>query len=266
MERNKTYLVSAIVFLLLFIVTTIIVLTVNVLPVGLNGTNLGMAMLNMTVFNFFGTNVLWHKATTLLGYFDVALAASYGIVVLCELIKYRSFKKIDRSILLFLLFSLVVLVIYVILGKLPVNFRPLLDDGSLKPSYPSCHTLLSFGIICMIFAQVLKKFRPRRLKILCLLLLGAIMIFGSLGRLFSGDHWLTDIIAGLFLAMMIVSLYCYFAMPYLNEKAKRWIGYKNVSKEQHNPEFQKLHNKPVQATIPENQGKMAVTTHSWPKN
>ena len=92
------------------------------------------------------------------------------------------------------------------------------------------------------------------------------MIFGSLGRLFSGDHWLTDIIAGLFLAMMIVSLYCYFAMPYLNEQAKHWIGYKNVGKEQYKPEFQKLCNKPIQAQVLENQGKIAVITHSWLKN
>ena len=224
MKRNSTFLIWAIVFLVLFVVNTLLVMFVDVQPVGLQGSNVGMAGINTAVYNFFGSNPLWHKATTLLGYLQVFLAAIYVPVLIYQFIRYRSFAKIDKSILIFLLFSLIVLAFYVGLGKIPINFRPVLDDGMLKPSYPSCHTILSFGVTGMIFVQVLAKFRPSKLKVLCLILLAGIMLLSSFGRLPAGDHWLTDIIGGLFLGLMLVMLYCYFAGPYLNRKPEKLTG------------------------------------------
>ena len=76
-----------------------------------------------------------------------------------------------------------------------------------EASFPSSHTVLAvviFGSIAMILRDYLNDRKlAATLQNVCLVL----MAVAVLGRLFSGVHWLTDILGGLFLSFALLQAF-----------------------------------------------------------
>ena len=109
-------------------------------------------------------------------------------------------------------FYIVVLIFYVFFEKVVVNYRPVLlitNDYLLEPSYPSSHTILSLcvcGSAIIINKNLYKKYSF--LKIVSIISL-VLMLLIPRGRLFSGVHWLTDIIGGVLLSSSLLAGFYY---------------------------------------------------------
>ena len=113
----------------------------------------------------------------------------------------------DRSILVLGGFYGAVLAIFVLFEKLVINYRPVLIAGALEASYPSSTTMLVMCVMPTAMLQVQQRLRNRSAR---RWLLGAMAAFTALmvlGRLFSGVHWLTDILGGALLSTGLVILY-----------------------------------------------------------
>ena len=96
-----------------------------------------------------------------------------------------------------------------------------LTDGALEASYPSSHTML---VICIMGTAIMqfRRLLPEK-KGLRIFLDGAavlLIVVTVVGRLLSGVHWFTDILAGVLLSSALVMLY-FSALTWLEEKVRR---------------------------------------------
>lgn len=207
---KKKMLWTAILLTALFLIFTVLASTVDVQPIGPDGTKIGFAGLNEKTHTLLGENMTFYTATEILGYFAIAIAALFGAIGLCQWIRRKSILKVDREILALGVLFVLVILLYVFFNKVAVNYRPmrLPDETELEPSYPSTHTMLAltvFGSALMVLRQ---KVTNRVLRIMLTVLFSMLIAATVIGRLLCGAHWLTDIIAGVLLS---AALLCWFA-------------------------------------------------------
>ena len=206
------------IFLLAFLLLTILVKTVDVQAIGPNGSKIGLASLNGAVFNAIGENVLFYNITEFLGLLPFAVAGVFAILGVCQAIKRKGIKKVDLEIYILGAFYVAVIAAYILFEIVEINYRPILVDGTLEASYPSTHTMLAVCIMTTAIIELHRLIKNKKALLiaadcLCVAIAAAIVI----GRLLSGVHWTTDIIAGLLLSGALISLYC-FAIALAKEK------------------------------------------------
>jgi len=205
-NKKRNFFISTI-SILLAVVFTILVKVVDLKQVGVNGTSIGFATLNQFVFKTTGVNMIWYHITDWLGLVPIFMAMVYSLIGLVQLIKRKSFFKVDKEIIILGLFYVVVISIYIFFEKVIVNYRPILMNGFLEASYPSSHTLMT---ICFCGSSVIvnkKLFNNKITKLMNMLSL-IIILITVIGRLISGVHWFTDIIGGIFISIaLIMTLY-----------------------------------------------------------
>ena len=205
----KKKFVRAAVGCALFVLIIVLVKTVDVAAVGPAGTEIGLSHLNAGFHNLIGQHMFLYQATNLLGFWAILTGCIFAVIGVVQLVQRKSLAKVDRQILA--LGSLFVLlgVIYVLFEKVVVNCRPILMEGETVPeaSFPSSHTVLAcviFGSVAMIVRDYVNDKKTAALvQNACLVL----MVVAVLGRLFSGVHWLTDILGGLFLSYALLQAF-----------------------------------------------------------
>ncbi len=213
------FVISALLFVL-FVLFTLLVMQVDVQPIGPEGSSVGFAAVNGAVFAFFGTSTFLFKLAEYLGYVAILIALGFVFTGLVQLIQRKSLWKVDHGILLMGVLFAVTVVLYVLFDHVVINYRPILLENELEPSYPSSHTLLVIVILGSAMIHFHRLFRGRRGLLLLLDVLPCILILGTiLARLASGAHWLTDIIGGALLACTLLFLYYSFAV-WLEPKRK----------------------------------------------
>ena len=205
----KRHVISAIVFLVLFLAVILLVRTVDVAAIGPEGTSVGLSHVNGAFHALTGLRLGLYRTTQYLGYLSLALAAFFALVCLVQFIRRRSLRRIDPELLALIALYVAVAVIYVLFEKLIVNYRPEVLPGESAPeaSFPSTHTMLA----CVIYgsaAMLVPRFVQNRsaglpLTILLVLLAPVTVVL----RLLSGVHWLTDIAAGVFISEALLELY-----------------------------------------------------------
>ena len=199
MPKSKKCLISSIVFAVLFVVLTVLLLTVDRKNTGVSDTFLGLFTINVSVFKAIGSSEIFDKLT------DLFLLIAFLVVILelviacVQLVKRKNFLKIDKSLVFYNVMLFVVVVLYVLFDLFPVNFRPL----GVEPSYPSTHVLVSVSILIsslFISSEFIKNAKLNKTFKIC-----AICVAGlsTVLRLFAGVHYLTDIIGGLLLGLAI---------------------------------------------------------------
>ncbi len=105
-------------------------------------------------------------------------------------------------------FYVVVAVSYILFEIVVINERPMLVDGVLEASYPSSHTMLSVCIFSSAIIEMHKFFKQKKKQLIVLdSICTLIMLVIVVGRLLSGMHWLTDIVAGILLSLSYVFIY-----------------------------------------------------------
>ena len=203
----KRNLISLCILLILFLVLLFCLLWVDVRAIGPNGSTIGLATINQYVWKMTGVNMNWYYITDYLGLIGIFTAFLFALLGLSQLIKRKSLSKVDLDIYFLGVFYVVLIVIYGFFEINVVNYRPILMDGNLEASFPSSHTLM----ICCVMGSAMLQFKMRIKNRIILNVVNAmsviVMLVTVMGRLISGVHWFSDIIGGLLLSGIMVSLY-----------------------------------------------------------
>ena len=205
-KQNKTFY-TAIIFLLLFVIWTILLKFIDLKPIGPNNSVVGFATINGYFHRLTGTNMTLYTITDWLGLVPIFVVLFFGVIGLAEWIKRKSILKVDFGILTLGVFYILVILVYILFEKVVINYRPVLINGYLEVSYPSSTTLLCMCVMPTA-VRVFKKLIKNKIFSRCITI--AIIIFTAfmvIARLISGVHWLSDIIGGILLSISLVIFY-----------------------------------------------------------
>ena len=190
-----------------FALWTVLILFVDVRSVGPNGSKVGLATFNTWFHQLTGVHMTLYTVTDWLGLVPIAVCLCFGCLGLCQLIKRRSLFKVDADILLLGGYYILVIFGYLLFEMVPINYRPILIDGSLEASYPSSTTLLVLTVMPTLTFQMKRRSHNSAIKNV---VIGFAVLFSSfmiIGRSISGVHWATDIIGSILLSFGLFKLY-----------------------------------------------------------
>lgn len=192
---------------LCFIIFTILVKTVDLQAAGAEGSLIGFANLNTSVYQLIGSNTFCYKLTQLFGIIAILVALVFAITGLIQLIQRKSIFKVDREIITAGIIYFLVIILYILFEKLAINYRPVVLEEGLEASYPSTHTMLILTILGTAISLAGKYIKSSKLslttKLICIVIMWLTVVF----RLMSGVHWFTDIIGGVLISLCLISLY-----------------------------------------------------------
>ena len=204
--KGMKNLISGIVFIISFVIWTILILTLDVQPIGARGTNIGSATINGWFHSLTGVNMTLYTVTDWLGLVPIFICMIFGFLGFVQLIKRKNLLKVDLDIIILGVYYVIVILCYLIFEMHPINYRPILINGFMEASYPSSTTLLVLCVMPTLVFQANQRLKSITLKRFITIFTVAFSVFMVMGRLISGVHWLTDIIgscllsAGLFYA------------------------------------------------------------------
>lgn len=219
MKKNeKKSLLIGSIFLAMFAVWTVLILTVDVQPLGQNGTGIGFATFNCWFHHFTGVNMVIYTITDWMGLVLVAICLSFAGMGLVQLIKRRSLFRVDADIMILGVYFVIVFLAYAIFEMIPINYRPILIEGKMEASYPSSTTLLVLSVMPALIEQIQRRLSGITAKRIIKIVEIAFSAFMVIGRLVSGVHWFTDIVGGVLLSAGVFMLYKAAVMLALKEK------------------------------------------------
>lgn len=208
MKKTQNHsLCGALCLLAAFALWTIALITIDVQPVGPEGSPVGLASLNLHMHRLTGVHLPLYQLTDWLSLAPVFLAMGFALLGLTQWICRRHLLKVDRSLLILGGFYLTVMAAYAFFEAVVINYRPVLIDGFLEASYPSSTTMLVMCVMPTAKMQLMKRMKNRFLRRVVSLAINAFTVFMVVARLISGVHWLTDIIGGALLSAGLVLLY-----------------------------------------------------------
>ena len=208
MQKNtRNYLIFAVIMSIITVSFVVLLKRYDVQPIGPEDTEIGLASLNGFLAGVFTYNEKWYKLSQLLGSAAIGVCLIYAFVGLVQLIQRRSLVKVNKTITILGVFYLIVIGLYFLFTKVAVNYRPIIIDEVLEPSFPSSHTML----VCCVFGMAIASFDSLienvGLKVILDIISGLAIGLMVLARTFSGVHWFTDIIAGILFSITIVAYY-----------------------------------------------------------
>jgi len=205
--KAKKLFAAGIIFCLAFVLWTVLIQTVDVRPVGQNGTDVGFASLNCFFHELTGTNMLLYYITDWLGLVPIFICMVFGWVGFVQLIKRRNIFKVDSDILLLGLYYIIVVLGYLAFEMIPINYRPIPIEGRMETSYPSSTTLLVLSVMPTASFQINRRIKHTVLRSTANISVILFLLFMVIGRTVSGVHWLTDIIGSFFLGAGLFLIY-----------------------------------------------------------
>lgn len=204
---SKGSLVAGCALLAAFVLLTIAIMTVDVQPIGPLDSSVGLASINGTFFALVGTSALFDTLSDGLLLLALMTVAGFGIIGIKQLIQRRSLAAVDRDLYFLLGLFVVLLVLYVAFDALALNYRPVLDEGELKASFPSSHTLLIVCVASITIMQVRNRLDSDTLVVVIEIICILVIIGAVVARALSGAHWLTDVTGGLLLGLSLACFY-----------------------------------------------------------
>jgi undecaprenyl-diphosphatase len=193
--------------LVAFVLWTMAVRSIDVQPIGPQGSSVGFATWNRFVHNLTGVHMPLYTVTDWLGLVPFVFVLGFAVLGLAQWIKRKSILKVDGSILALGGFYVAVMAAYVFFEIFVVNYRPVLIEGVLEASYPSSTTMLVLCVMPTAVMQLRRRIRHRTFRRVVSFTLIAFTAFMVIGRLISGVHWFTDIVGGALLSASLVTLY-----------------------------------------------------------
>ena len=204
--KNKL-LFTGIITLFMFVIWTILIQTVDVRPVGQNGTDIGFAYVNIRFHDFTGVNLMIYTVTDWLGLVPIFVCMIFAAVGAVQLIQRKNLFKVDIDILLLGIYYILVIAGYLIFEMIPINYRPIPIDGHMEASYPSSTTLLVLSVMPTLCFQSYLRIKRTSLRYAVYIFSVLFSLFMVIGRTVSGVHWLTDIIGSILLSSGLYFLY-----------------------------------------------------------
>ena len=208
-RKIRNGLIASIIFGFVSILFTVLVITVDVQPIGPEGTSVGFASMNGAFRDAMGTSSFLYQISNILGYLAILLGVFCMGIALLEWIRRKSVFRVDTHLIIMGFLLVTLAIIYIVFEKVEINYRPVLLDGDTvpEPSFPSSHTLLMATIFGACFICAKRMIRNKTICSVVRVLCVGLTIIGVLTRLFSGVHWLTDILAAVLYSGTLVSLY-----------------------------------------------------------
>ena len=217
-KSKKKSLLMGSISLAMFAVWTVLILTVDVQPLGQNGTSIGFATFNCWFHHFTGVNMAIYTITDWMGLVPVVICRVFAGIGLVQLIKRRSIFRVDADIMILGVYFVIVFLAYAIFEIIPINYRPILIEGRMEASYPSSTTLLVLSVMPALVEQIKRRLSGIRVKQIITIAAIAFSVFMVTGRLISGVHWFTDIVGGELLSAGLFMLYKAAVMLALKER------------------------------------------------
>ncbi len=212
-DNSNIACIVGVICLVLSVLFIFAVTTIDVRPVGPNGTSVGFAGINEAIAKMIGYNHVLYKLTQLLGYMAIVIFLFFAVCGVVQLLKRKSLFKVDRSILVMGCMFLVLFILYILFDKIAINYRPVLLPGEevLEPSFPSSHTMLAVCVFGAAFIDLKNRLAEGKAYSIIKWMMTILIIVTVVGRLFSGAHWFTDIIGGLLISGALISFYAAFS-------------------------------------------------------
>ena len=205
--KEKRNLLTGIGLISAFVLWTVLIQCVDVQAVGQNGTKIGLAAFNVWFHQLTGVHMTIYTVTDWLGLVPIVICLCFGALGFVQLVKRRSLLLVDPDLLLLGVYYVIVIACYLIFEMIPINYRPVLIDGRLETSYPSSTTLLVLSVMPTLMFQVDRRAVNPMIKKVIVVFTIAFSVFMVIGRLISGVHWATDIIASVLLSAGLFMLY-----------------------------------------------------------
>ena len=123
-KNTKNFIISA-GLLIAFILFTLLVIFIDVKPIGPQESSVGFATVNEWVHNSVGVNMTLYTITDWASILTLPIMLGFAILGLCQFIKRRSLFEVDSSILVLGGFYIVVLACYLFFecnGLIQLNF------------------------------------------------------------------------------------------------------------------------------------------------
>ena len=147
----------------------------------------------------------WDLITNIILLAAFAVLAVFAILGLVQLIQRKSLKKVDRHLLKMLIPLVLTAVLYVIFDKFWIlNVRP---DGSGEPSFPSSHVLAVATIFSLIAIALPSYVKSKTARAVLYLLMLALTVLVSVGRVLANKHWPSDVAGALGFAAINALIY-----------------------------------------------------------
>ncbi len=186
-------------------------------------SKIGFSSINFMFFNLLSKhklNYMFYDLSEILGYVALLIAAALAMKGIINLLKVKSFKKLNKHYYSLASFYAAVLFFYVLFEVFVINFRPIINNNQLEASYPSSHTLLAVCIFISAIYVIPKIFAiKKKYIIIAKTALIAMAVLTVIFRLLSNVHWLTDIIGGVLLSVSLLSFYITFASLIKDKKS-----------------------------------------------
>lgn len=205
--KGKSNLLTGIGLVAAFALWTVLIQCVDVQAVGQNRTRVGFAAFNVWFHQLTGVHMTLYTITDWLGLVPIFVCLCFGVLGLMQLIKRRSLLRVDPDILLLGVYYVLVIACYLIFEMIPINYRPVLIDGRLEASYPSSTTLLVLSVMPTLMFQAYRRTVNPQIRKMAGVFVIVFSAFMVIGRLISGVHWATDIIASVLLSAGLFMLY-----------------------------------------------------------
>ena len=206
-EKKKKWFRISIWLLAIAVIYTVLVKYVDVKAIGPSSTKVGFATMNGWFKDLLGYNKLFYKISKYAGVIPFLFCAYYGLLGVIELIKKKSFKKVNYRYYILACFYVIFVAMYFFFEKVAINYRPVIIDikEGIEASYPSTHTLLA---ICLCGSSlIVSKFfiKNETLRKLANIAAWGLMVVIVVARLISGVHWLSDILGGILISLAYLS-------------------------------------------------------------
>ena len=147
----------------------------------------------------------WSKITDIILIAALAVFAVFAILGLCQWIKRKSLKKVDKPLLLSLIPLSLMAATFIIFEKfLVLNTRP---NGSGEPSFPSTHAMV-VATIFLLTAIILPNYiKSKTARVIMDIVMLLFIILVSVGRVLANMHWVSDVLGGLGFAAIFAAIY-----------------------------------------------------------
>lgn len=202
-SRQKVALILGFVFFVVFIGFTLVVAFVDVDQVGLSH-------INQFFWQHCGQHPFWVSMTKWLGYGLILILVGLVGLQIWQWVQRKGLRKIDVNLLWLDAVCVALVLVYLFFEIVVINYRPLLENGVAKASYPSSHAMLFATMIPLLIGQVWFYLKNQPLRVCLTVVLGALLVIGIVGRMYSGVHWFTDIVGGVLISCSMICFYCAF--------------------------------------------------------
>jgi len=207
-NKKNSGLLNTVLLFLMFALFTVLVMNVDVAPAGFTQTPVGFSSVNDAFSKAIGFSDTFYKISQFCGLVGIAIAFCFAMCGLSQWIKRKSLLKVDCEIIAMGFYYIIVLAFYALFLKWAVNYRPVFVNNELEASYPSSHTMLALTVVIGLMKYTnFYAAEEKKARILYLVASYAFIAIAIVTRVFSGVHWLTDIIASLLLSAAVASCY-----------------------------------------------------------